>query len=118
VAKKSVTQLLRALTYRDMVDFSEIVAQELNNAGHPEIEASTIADVFVALPAHNEQTDETNQILQSMFRRKRVFSIQPLKEGVFKISCASFEGAVVFEKDIREGVSQLLDTLTVLKALE
>ena len=118
MAKKSVTQLLRTLTYRDMVDFSEIVAQALNNAGHPEIEASTIADVFVTLPAHNEQSDKTNAILQSMFKRKRQFTISPMKNGVFKIACPSFEGAVVFQEDVREGVSQLLDTLTVLKALE
>lgn len=115
MAKQSVTALLRSLTYRDMVDFSEIVADELNVSG---VDARIVADTFVALPAHNEQTDKTNEILALMFNRKRTICIQPMSNGVFKMSCASFEGAVVFEKDIREGVSQLLDTLTVLKALE
>ena len=105
------------MTYRDMVDFSEIVASELEQRGR-RIDPSVVAEVLTTLPKGNEQTDKTNELLASMFGRKRNFTIQPMNNGVFKLSCSSFEGAVVFEKDIREGISQLLDTLTVLKALE
>lgn len=117
MAKKSVTQQLRGMTYRDMIDFSEIVAQALRQSGQS-IDSTVLAQVLTSLPKGNEQTDKTNEILQTMFKRKRQFTISPLRDGVFKIACPSFEGAVVFESDIREGVSQLLDTLTVLKALE
>ncbi len=118
MAKKAIAQQLRGMTYRDMVDFSEIIATALNSAGYSNIEPNIVADVLTNLPTSNEQTDNTNKILASMFGRKRNFSIQPMKGGVFKMSCASFEGAVVFDKDIREGISQLMDTMTVLKALE
>lgn len=118
MGRKSINQQLQGMTYRDMVDFSEILAGEINNSGHPEVEASTIAEVLTTLPISNEQTDRTNEFLISMFGRKRNITIQPMSSGVFRFSCASFQGATVFEKDIREGISQLLDTLTVLKALE
>ncbi len=103
------------MTYRDMVDFSTILAERLDLVG---LGSQRIAEVLVDLPASNEQTDKTNEILGSLFNRKRIIAIQPLSNGVYRMSCASFEGAVVHDKDIREGVSQLLDTLTVLKALE
>ncbi len=118
MGRKSINQQLRGMTYRDMVDFSEILAGEINNSGHPEVEAGTIAEVLTTLPISNEQTEKTNELLTSMFGRKRNFTIQPMSNGVFRFTCPSFEGAVVFDKDIREGVSQLMDTLTVLKALE
>ena len=100
-----------------MVDFSEIIAKQLDDAGFP-VPSEAVADILTALPTSNEQTDNTNDMLADMFRRKRVIAVTPLKEGVFKMSCASYEGAVVFDKDIREGVSQLLDTLTVLNGLQ
>lgn len=115
MAKKSIAKQLSLLTYRDMVDLSEIIAEKLDI---PAVTPPMIAHIFTSLPTHNEQTDSTNDMLADMFRRKRAISIMPLKEGVFKISCASYEGAVVFDKDIREGVSQLLDTLTVLNGLQ
>lgn len=114
MAKKSVAHQLATLTYRDMVDFSEIIAEALGGV----VTAEKIAKVMSELPVSNEQTDRTNEMLQGMFNRKRQFTITPLKDGVFKIACPSFEGAVVFDKDVREGVSQLLDTLTVLRGLQ
>ncbi len=118
MGRKSINQQLCGMTYRDMIDFSEILAGELNNSGHPEVESSTIADVLTSLPISNEQTDKTNELLVAMFGRKRNITIQPMASGVYRFTCASFQGATVFDKDIREGISQLMDTLTVLKALE
>lgn len=109
-------QLCSTLTYRDMVDLSTMISEALPEHATPE----GVAQVLLELPIDTEdnQIQQTNMILTSSFGRKRQIIVQPMQGDVFKITCPSFEGAVVFDKNIREGVSQLLDTITVLKAME
>lgn len=104
------------MTYRDMVDLSTMISEALPERASPE----EVAGVLVDLPADTEdnQLAHTNKVLCTAFSRKRQITVQPMNNGAYKIVCASFEGAVVFDMNIREGISQLLDTITVLKALE
>lgn len=111
-------QLCSTMTYRDMVDLSTIISENLPpNAGREEV-----ADTLLRLPndTDDEQMEKTNKVLQSCFNCKRTITIQPEKHSaggvIFKIACPSVEGAIVFDSNVREGVSQLLDTLTVLQA--
>ena len=102
-----------AMSYRDMVDFSTMLSEALPDSALPE----DIAKVLIDLPKDTDdnQIENTNDILQSMFKRKRQITVQQMKPGVFKFCCPSFGGAVVFDSNIREGMSQLLDTITVLE---
>ena len=109
-------QTISILTYRDMVDFSTMLAEKVGT------DQETMADALLSLPGdtQDEQLEKTNNILSGCFSRKRQITIQPEHHpagGVmYKIACPSVDGAVVFDSNIREGVSQLLDTLTVLQA--
>jgi hypothetical protein len=111
-------QICSTMTYRDMVDLSTILAENLP----PNAKPQDVADVLLDLPddTDDDQMDNTNRVLQSCFNRKKIITIQPEKHSaggmIFKIACPSVEGAIVFDSNVREGVSQLLDTLTVLQA--
>lgn len=106
------------MTYRDMKDLSTLIAERLP----AQLTAEAVADTLLKLPIDTEdaQLEKTNKILGNCFSRKKQIIIQPEHHPVggtiYKITCPSVEGAVVFESNIREGVSQLLDTLTVLQA--
>ena len=106
--------MLSALTYRDMVDFSEIVAEKLGGV----VEAEKIAEAMSDLPHDNEQTIRTNEVLNAAFSRKRNISVQRAQAGggAYHIRCESLNAGLVAE-DIREGISQLLDTITVVQSL-
>lgn len=109
-------QTISILTYRDMVDFSTMLAERVGT------DPETMANALLDLPGdtNDEQLENTNKILTGCFSRKKQITIQPETHPsggtMYKIACPSIEGAVVFESNIREGVSQLLDTLTVLQA--
>lgn len=109
-------KLCASMTYRDMVDLSTLLSEALPDCAGPE----DVANVLLDLPCDTEdnQISNTNKILTTAFGRKRAIAITPMKNGTYRFTCASFEGAVVFDTNIREGVSQLLDTITVLKAME
>lgn len=109
-------QVVSIMTYRDMVDLSTMLSEAL------EIDRERVAEALLSLPVDTEddQLENTNQVLASCFSRKKQITIQPESHAaggtIFKIACPSVEGAVVFDSNIREGFSQLLDTLTVLQA--
>ena len=114
MGRKSIQNHLAALPYRDMVDLTTMIAEALPDCASPE----DVATALLELPEEDQQTTDTNIVLARMFSRKKQLTIQPCGEDVFKICCPTVEGAVVFDKNIREGVSQLLDTLTVLQAFD
>ena len=99
-----------------MVDLSTMISESLPDCASP----SDVAEVLINLPLDtaDDQIVKTNDVLSRMFSRKKQITIQPHGENVFKIACPTVEGAVVFDNNIREGVSQLLDTLTVLQAFD
>ena len=104
----------RSLTYRDMVTLSTELSEKLPDCAEP----GDVAAVLLDLPLDMEDDSMefmSNDVLSRMFSRKKQLTIQPEGEDVFKICCPSVEGAVVYDRNIREGVSQLLDTLTVLQ---
>lgn len=115
MSRNKIAKGLAMLTYRDMVDFSEILAAALAERNEA-VPPSVLAEILTTLPYDNDQTASTNEILAGFFRRKRQITIQPEGQGVFKIACPSLDGAVVVDKDVREGVSQLLDTVVVLES--
>lgn len=113
MSRGNVTNLLAQLTYRDMVDLSKIVADELGGV----TTAEKIASVLCNLPRDNDQTADTSVILHDAFKRKRNITVQPKSGGAYVITCGSFNGASVICEDIREGISQLLDTIVVINTL-
>ena len=112
-----MAQQLSLLTYRDMITFSTTVADCLCEAGLEHIPTDTLAQVFTNLPVESDTSSKENDILASMFKRKRNFTVSPMNGGVFRITCTSHEAAVVFDTNIREGLSKLLDTMAVLESL-
>lgn len=112
-------QIFGSMPYRDMVDFSQLLCTKLEY-GSP----TKIAEALLDLPSDTEddQLENTNKILASCFSRKKQITIQPERHSaggtIYKITCPTVDGAVVFDSNIREGVSQLLDTLTVLQAFK
>ena len=113
---KDFRKICLGMTYRDMVDLSTMISEALPERASPD----EVANVLVDLPIDVEDNQLANaqMILGGAFGRKRAITISPMSNDTYKIACASFEGAVVFDTDIREGISQLLDTITILKALE
>lgn len=75
-----------------------------------------LAETLSTLPV--ESTPELGreaEILRELFHRKRNIVIQPHGTG-YKISMLN--GPYVISEDMREGLSQFLDTVAAMKAME
>lgn len=109
---KPIKRLLRQLPYQEMRQLSTEIGDKVN------VNPTELADVLSTLPDQNEVEDRDNRLLSGAFTRKKQITIQPWADGSFKISMPSVDGATVVDRDIRSGMSQLFDLLTVLEAME
>lgn len=64
----------------------------------------------------SEAVAKEQQLLHAMFTRKKQLTIQPYENG-FKVSCPA-QGIDVYSDNIRDGISQVLDNLVVMKVME
>lgn len=108
---RPIKRALAGLPYQEMKQLSTEIATKVN------VNPTELADVLSTLPDQSEMEVRDNDILGRAFTRKKQITIQPHGMG-FKISMPTVEGATVIDSDIRAGVSQLFDILTVLQAWE
>ena len=104
------------MPYTELMTLAKELSDAINE-GSVQHDRTSMADILVSLPDSCEEETRDNIILTQFFSRKKQLTIQPHGDA-FKITCPTVEGAIVFSEDIRAGLSQLLDTLTVLQALE
>lgn len=108
---KPIKRALATLPYQEMRQLSTEIAAKVN------VNPTELADVLSSLPDQSDVEMRDNAILGYTFNRKKQITIQPLGDG-YKVSMPTVEGATVVDRDIRAGVSQLFDTLTILQAME
>lgn len=108
---------LASLPYREMRELAKQIADTLLDHNTADDETN-IATVLSGLAAQedSEAVAKEQQLLHAMFTRKKQLTIQPYENG-FKVSCPA-QGIDVYTDDIRDGISQVLDNLVVMKVME
>jgi hypothetical protein len=101
-----VKRTLAQLPYQEMKDLSEQVGVRLSSIP-PEGE---IAEILSTLSTEESERDRNqNAYLQDYFSRKRAITIRPHGDG-WVLTCSTLD-LTIHCTDLREGMSQLFDTL-------
>ena len=106
--------MLSTLPYREMRELSRDVLHEL--PGSPSLDEMAGKLAGLAEEVDSEAATKEQELLHSMFIRKKQIVILPYDKG-FKISIPA-QNIDVYDSDVRNGISQALDTMVALKALE
>jgi len=105
-ANRQVKTALRQLPYREMRDLSGEIRQGLPE--HPTVD--NVAAVLSSLPMEESEKDHNeNAYLMDYFGRKRAITITPHGNG-WMLTCSTLD-LTIHCTDLREGMSQLFDTL-------
>ena len=105
-ANLQVKNQLRQLPYREMQDLSTEIRASLPE--HPTTE--NVADVLTSLPMEESEHDRNqNAYLMDYFSRKRAIAVTPHGNG-WVLTCSTLD-LTIHCTDLREGMSQLFDTL-------
>ncbi len=106
--------MLSTLPYREMRELSKDILFELPNDPSQDEMAGKLAGL--AEEDDSEAASKEQELLHSMFTRKKQIVVLPYDNG-FKISIPA-QNIDIYDCDIRNGISQALDTIVALKALE
>ena len=105
-ANLQIKKQLAQLPYREMRDLSGEIREKLPQ--HPTTE--NVAEILTELPMEESEKDRNqNAYLQDYFGRKRAITITPHGNG-WILTCSTLD-LTVHCTDLREGMSQLFDTL-------
>lgn len=109
---------LRQLSYTDMQTLARELGAALQMTPVDAETGATVAKALLALPTTIEGPPSMEEkYFAAAFRRKRTISVRRQGKG-YIIDCSTIPGAHVMHASAREGVSQLLDLIVGLKALE
>lgn len=100
-----------------MRELSKQIAEQLidHQTADDETNIATVLSGLAGLEDTEAVTKE-QELLHSQFKRKKQLTIQPYENG-FKISCPA-QNIDVYSDDVRDGISQVLDNLVVMKVME
>lgn len=108
-----IKRQLRQMPYREMCDLSGEIAE-----GWGQATAKKLAEVLTSLPTEISQKDEDqNAYLRDYFSRKRSVVIVPRGAG-WAITMSGKVNLTIHCTDLREGMSQMFDTLIGYLALD
>lgn len=106
---------LAQLPFREMRELSKQIVASLKEQPLGE-DRMALALSGLAQMEDTEAVVKEQKLLHAMFTRKKQLTIQPYENG-FKVSCPA-QGIDVYCDDIRDGISQVLDNLVVMKVME
>ena len=111
---------LRALPYADMMQVASQLSLVLNRRENP---LHSVQDVAAALSELSTMhvddsvvTQQENKLLRELFRTRRSITVKEFNGG-FNIELSTLRGHVM-HKDLKVGLSQMLDTLVAAQALK
>lgn len=108
---------IRALPYTDMKAFAGELATALKMVPLG-ASADTVAEALLSLPMSKAQPPSMeDQYLRRAFRRKRSITLEKEANG-WTVQVSGIPGAHIRNPNLREGISQLLDVIVGLKAME
>ena len=109
-----VKRKLRELSYMEMKALGVQIWDGLNGA---EPDPSYVSEILATLPDEDpEELEREKALLEDRFSRKRNITITPYHDGAWQISMTN--GPTILTADVREGLSEFLDSLVALRALE
>lgn len=106
---------LAQLPFREMRELSKQIVASLQDQPLGE-DRMALALSGLAEMEDTEAVAKEQRLLHSMFLRKKQITIQPYENG-YKISVPA-QNIDVYSDDIRDGISQVLDNLVVMKVME
>lgn len=106
---------LAQLPFREMRELSKQIVASLKEQPLGEDRMALALSGLAALD-DTEAVVKEQKLLHSMFQRKKQITIQPYENG-YKISVPA-QNIDVYSDDIRDGISQVLDNLVVMKVME
>ncbi len=105
---------LAALPFREMRELCKQIEDQLPHEPTEDRMAMTLSGL--AALEDSDAVEKEQRLLHSMFLRKKQITIQPYENG-FKISVPA-QNMDVYSDNIRDGISQVLDNLVVMKVME
>lgn len=113
---------LGRLTYAEMVKFSEKVAEGLcapegRGAIGTTLVSKTLSQVAVDGFGLDEVAKHEKAELLKLFKRKRQITVSTVAGGAYQVTVPSMGNVAVVHKDLKQALSQTVDTIVALEAM-
>ena len=111
-------EIIQRLTYGEMLEFS----QKLANAAVGSRDFVGVADALSQIAIDGFATKEVAKHEQAqllkMFKRKRQIVVTALPGGAYEVKVPSMGNVAVVHRDLKQALSQSVDTLVALYAMQ